>query len=352
MRGRIHIMTKKYIGFAGTYTRESSKGIYRFVLDTEAGTLDKVEIAAEVGSPTYVTISEDQTRLYAVAQDGDQGGVAAYQLNDSGELTLLNNVLEDGAPPCHLTIKENELVTGNYHNGTVELIKVNEQGIEEKLSTVSHEGTGPHERQDNSHVHYTAHTPDGKYIVVADLGTDELVTYKVDQNELIKVSTLNVKPGSGPRHIAFHPNGKVAYLLTELSSEVIVLDYHAWNGEFTVKQTILAIPEGFTETNDASAIHITSDGKFLYTGNRGHDSIAVFSIDEANQKLSFVEHTKTGGNWPRDFTLDPSEAFIVAANQHTGNLVLFFRNQTTGKLTNANSEVSVPETVCVTFLSN
>jgi len=345
-------MAKRYIGYAGTYTRESSKGIYKFVLDTEKGTLEEVKVAAEVGSPTYLSISDDNRYLYSVAQDEDLGGVAAYDIHqETGELSEINRELTEGAPPCHLEIKDDKLLTGNYHLGTVGLHKVSERGEVLSASSVSeHEGSGPHERQEKSHVHYTAHTPDGNFAIVADLGTDELVTYTVKDDQLVKVNTLNIQAGSGPRHVVFHPNGKTAYLLTELRSEVVVLDYHSEDGSFTIKQYISALPDDFDEVNDASAIHISSDGKFLYTGNRGHNSIAVFSVNEANGELTFVEHTPTGGEWPRDFVLDPSERFIVAANQHTGNLVLFARDQQTGKLTQLESEVDVPETVCVKFL--
>lgn len=347
-------MGNKFIGYVGTYTRESSKGIYRFILDTEKGEISGVEVAAEVGSPTYLALSNDRKHLYSVAQKDDLGGVAAYEINnESGELQFMNEQLAVGAPPCHLEITGSNLVTGNYHAGIVDLFQVNEQGeLEVKSSSVQHEGSGPHERQESPHVHYTAHTPDGKNIVVADLGTDELVTYKIENNELVKVHTLDVKAGSGPRHIVFHPNGKTAYLLTELASEVVVLDYDAVEGRFTEKQYIAAIPEDFTETNDAGAIHISADGKFVYTSNRGHNSIAVFSVNEEDKGLTFVEHIPTGGEWPRDFIIDPSEDYLVVANQHTGNLVLFSRNQETGKLTQLDSEVAVPEAVCVKFLAN
>lgn len=342
----------KYIGFAGTYTRETSKGIYRFILDTEEKTLNTVEVAARVGSPTYLAMSEDEKYLYSVAQDGDLGGVASYEINqETGELRYLNRKLDAGAPPCHLHVQEDMLLTGNYHKGTVELLEFNEKGgVQTASSTVQHEGSGPHERQEKPHVHYTAHTPDGKYVIVADLGIDELVTYRIKKGQLERMATLVVDPGSGPRHVAFHPDGKTAYLLTELSSEVIVLDYHAEDGSFTQQQTIKAIPEDFTETNDASAIYVSSDGKYLYTGNRGHNSITLFSIDEKSKELTLIEHTPTGGEWPRDFALDPSEKFIVASNQHSGNLVLFSRDEESGKLTKLDSEVAVPEVVCVTFL--
>jgi len=342
----------KYIGYAGTYTRKTSKGIYRFILDTEKQTLSTIEVAARIGSPTYLALSEDHRYLYSVAQDGDLGGVAAYEIHpDSGELRYLNRKLSEGAPPCHLHIQENLLLTGNYHKGTVELHEFNENGgIQATSSVFQHKGSGPHERQEKPHVHYTAHTPDGKYVIAADLGTDELITYRIKKNQLEKVTTLTEDPGSGPRHVSFHPDGNTAYLLTELSSEVIVLDYNTESGSFTPIQTIKAIPTDFTETNDASAIYVSSDGKFLYTGNRGHNSITVFSINEDSKQLTFIEHTPTGGEWPRDFTLDPSETFIVASNQHSGNLVLFSRDKETGKLTKLGSEVSVPEVVCVTFL--
>lgn len=347
-------MGKKYIGFAGTYTRENSQGIYSFVLDTETGTLSEVKVAAKVGNPTYLAISEGNKYLYSVAQDEKSGGVAAYAINEAtGELTFIDSQVQEGAPPCHVGIHKNELVSGNYHEGTVDLYPINGQGgVDPASSVFQHEGTGPHERQEKPHVHYTAHTPDGKYVVVADLGTDELVTYKVDGNALKRVNSLTVKAGSGPRHIAFHPNGKTAYLLTELLSEVVVLDYDGAQGSFTEKQYIRAIPEDFNATNDASAIHVSSDGRFVYTGNRGHNSIAVFSVDANSGELTFVEHTPTGGEWPRDFVLDPSEAFIIASNQHTGNLVLFARDQNTGKLTKLDSEVNVPEVVCVKFLNS
>jgi len=298
-----------------------------------------------------LSVSEDNGYLYAVAQEGEMGGVHAYQVDgETGTLKMINGQLTEGAPPCHLQVYEDKLVTGNYHKGKVKLLHVKEDGGVERLSSSQHEGSGPHKRQEKPHVHFAGETPDGNYIVVCDLGTDELVTYQIENNELVRVHTLNVKPGSGPRHIVFHPNGKTAYLLTELSSEVIVLDYNSEDGSFTEKQTIRAIPEDFTETNDASAIHISSDGKFIYTGNRGHNSIALFGVSDNGKELTFLEHTPTGGDWPRDFVLDPSEKFVVASNQHSGNLVLFARDTETGKLTDTGSEVNVPEVVCVKFL--
>src|SRR5699024_3393738 len=178
----------------------------------------------------------------------------------------------------------------------------------------------------------------------------DVLTYQVENNALKHVATLKVKSGSGPRHITFHPDGTHAFLISELSSEVAVLKYDDHNGTFTVKQYIKTIPESFTETNDASAIHITKDGDFIYVGNRGHNSIAVFQVNQDTMELTLVEIVSSGGEWPRDFTLDPSESFLVASNQHSGNVVLFKRDTVSGKLTQTTSEIKVPEDVCFTFL--
>lgn len=345
-------MKNNFLGYAGTYTRNTSKGIYRFELDPKAKKITAVEVAAEVGSPTYVAVSEDNRYLFSIGQDGDLGGVQAYQIKqETGELIKIDEQLTEGKSPCHLSIYDNQIVTGNYHRGEVVLYAFEDNKALVTASAIQHNGDGPHERQEKSHVHFAGFTPDHNYVVVCDLGTDELVTYRIEDNKLVRHQTRTVKPGSGPRHIVFHPNGKTAYLLTELSSKVIVLDYDAQTGSFSEKQTVLAKPADFTETNDASAIHISSDGKFVYTGNRGHNSIALFEVDAETDELTFIEFTATGGEWPRDFVLDPSESFIVASNQHSGNLVLFARDQKTGKLTPMDSTVEVPEVVCVKFLN-
>jgi 6-phosphogluconolactonase len=159
-----------------------------------------------------------------------------------------------------------------------------------------------------------------------------------------------VKPGSGPRHIVFHPTKPLAYVMTEFSGEVLVLQYDSTNGSLKQIQAISTLPSSFTENNQGSAIHISSDGRFVYAGNRGHNSIASFVADE-NGSLSFLEHTPTEGDWPRDFALDPTESYIVASNQESGNLVLFARDKETGKLSLLQSDITVPYAVCVKFLS-
>ena len=346
----------KFIGYIGTYTKGESKGVYSFTLDTDTKKLIDVNVAAELENPTYVNISSDNRFLYAVEKEGDQGGVASYSINKAGDLTRINSQLLEGASPCHVSLdsKSKYLFSANYHKGEVVsyLLDSESGSISSAVSINKHEGSGPDPRQEKPHTHFAGVTPDEKYVAVVELGTDFIITYDLNQDgELTEVSRLQVKGGSGPRHITFHPNGKIAYVMTEFSSEVIVLDYDSENGQFQVKQYISTLPADFTENNQGSAIHISSDGRFVYAGNRGHNSIAVFQVSGESGELEFVELVSTQGDWPRDFTLDPSERFIVASNQESHNLVLYARDPETGKLTLLQSDVTVPYPVCVKFLN-
>jgi 6-phosphogluconolactonase len=345
-------MKKKFTGYIGTYTKGKSEGIYSFTLDTLTLKISDIQLAAKIDNPTYLTISQNKQYLYSVAKAGDLGGVASFTIAD--DLQLINQQMSEGAPPCHVsTDNQNRyLFAGNYHKGTVEMYDLDmENGaIQPDPSFVTHIGTGPDVRQEKAHTHYTALTPDEKYLLVIDLGIDQLITYEINNGALTEVAHFAVKPGSGPRHLVFHPREPIAYLMTEFSSEVFVLHYHEKDGSFSLVQSISTIPADFDENNQGSAIHISSDGRFVYAANRGHNSIASFSVNEENQKLSFVEHTATKGNWPRDFALDPSEKFVVVANQESSNMVLFSRDEETGKLTLLECDLNVPDPVCVKFL--
>ena len=346
----------KFIGYVGTYTKGESKGIYKFTLDTEKGEMNQVEVAATLSNPTYIAISPDNQYLYSVIKEGESGGVAAYTMNGNQEgLQLINRHVTEGSPPCHVSVNSNQtyLFSANYHKGTAECYEVDREngGISTLLSTVKHTGAGPDERQEKAHTHFFGMTPDEKYIVAVELGTDQLITYQLRDGAISLVSTLNVRPGSGPRHLVFHPNKNLAYLLTEFSSEVLTLKYDMENGSFLEVQSSATIPEEFTGNNQASAIHISKDGRFVYAGNRGHNTIAIFSVDEDNGHLRFVTRTSTEGDWPRDFVLDPTENFLIASNQESSNLVLFSRDKSTGQLSLLQKDIKVPDPVCVKFLN-
>jgi 6-phosphogluconolactonase len=348
---------KQYTGYIGTYTKGDSEGIYSFTLDTNNKTIVDVKVAATLENPTYLTISSNNRYLYSVVKEGNSGGLAAFSIHDNGELTAINSQFSEGASPCHVSVdtKNNYVFSTNYHKGTVESALLNKEdgSVQPAVSIFKHEGSGPDPRQEKAHTHYAGLTPDEKYLAVVELGTDALITYKVNENgTLEKVNLLPIKAGSGPRHLAFHPNGKYAYIMTEFSSEVIALNYHPENGHFTEIQYISTLPESFKENNQGSAIHLSGDGRFVYAGNRGHNSIALFKINQESGELSFVEHTSTEGDWPRDFEIDPSEKFIVASNQESSNIVLYSRDESTGRLTLLQSDIKVPYPVCVKFIRN
>ncbi|WP_062352403.1 lactonase family protein [Bacillus kwashiorkori] len=344
----------KYVGYIGTYTKGDSKGIYRFTLNMEKEQLEDIQLVAELGNPTYVTISQDNRYLYSVIKDENFGGVAAYAINPNHyHLTEINRQLVEGPSPCHVSVdsKNSVVVSANYHAGTITTYETKPDGsILPAKSHIQHVGKGPNAiRQEKPHAHFSGYTPDEQYIVAIDLGIDKVITYHLVDGVLTEAHSLAVRPGSGPRHITFHPNGKFAYVMTELSNEVIVLKYHG-NGQFTEIQYIATIPADYTDNSQGSAIQMTKDGKFVYAANRGHNSITVFRAEDQTGELQLVEHVSSEGDWPRDFTLDPTERYIIGSNEQSGNLVLYKRNNESGKLSVIQSNLKVPYPVCVKFL--
>jgi len=341
-------------GYVGTYTNGDSQGIYSFELDPSVGKITDVKAVAMLDNPTYLNITENHRFLYSVIKSNEEGGVAGFSIDQhSGKLERINMDMEVGSPPCHVSLDEKRglVFSANYHKGTVVSYRINQENgrISSPVSVVKHEGSGPDPRQEKAHTHFAAMTPDQDYLVVCELGCDLLFTYEVkDNGELKEVHRLSIPAGSGPRHLVFHPRDpSVAYLITEFSSEVIVLSYAG--GKFAEVQHLSAVPEDFAENNQASAIHISSDGRFVYAGNRGHNSIAIFSVEEQTGNLQLVERVATEGDWPRDFVLDPAEKFLVASNQNSSSLVLFARDAETGMLTLLQKDIEVPNPVCVKF---
>lgn len=334
----------------GTYTRRVSKGIYQITLDTSKEVLSEASLLIEETSPTYLALNEKGNLFNVTSVDGD-GGMAAYA-NHNGQFDLINKVSEAGAPPCYVAIdEEKQLVFGaNYHQGIIHVYRILANGHLEDADKIVHdEPTGPHENQDNAHVHYTDLTPDRR-LAVCDLGTDRVYTYDVStEGKLSEVAQYVAEPGTGPRHLVFHPNNQFAYLFGELDSTVTVLAYNAADGSFTQVQKVSTLPDGFNEFNGGAAIRISTDGRFVYASNRGHDSIAVFAANEAGNSLNRIQLISTEGEIPRDFALDPSGKFVVAANQNTDNLTLYRRDEETGLLEIIQKDVYAPECVCVYF---
>lgn len=342
------MLMDKLTAYVGTYTKGDSKGIYKFKLDLETGKIEDVNLAAVVGNPTYLSIDKGNKYIYSVATTDKAAGVAAYSINSNRELVHINSKLFEGSSRCYVSLdKDNKfLFSANYHQGEVSVFPIDSDGsLKEPSAIVKHEGS--------SHAHYISLTPDKKHACAVDLGIDKIVVYDFDKGNLVKSDelTLSLNPGTGPRHMVFHPNSKFAYVITEYSSEIVVLEYDATESRFKVLQYISALPEGFSGESAGGAIHISSDGRFLYSSNRGHDSIAVFSIAEAKGKLQLVDHTSTQGSHPRDFSIDPTGKYLIVANMNTNNIIPFIIEKETGKLTQANEAVTIPSPVCIKFLN-
>ncbi|WP_163192137.1 lactonase family protein [Clostridium thermarum] len=351
----------KCIVYVGNYTKEEKKGIYAYRLD-EDGSLIEINSPQDIENPSYICFDRDKRYVYAVIerdsfQGGHGGGVAAYKIiNDVGELQYLNSKGTKGVDPCHLiTDKDNRhLYVANYTEGTFTTFNIAEDGSLGNLVDVTvHEGSGVDEvRQEKAHVHYVTFTPDEKFLLAVDLGIDKIKIYSVSEKSGIPtpVGEYKVKPGAGPRHLVFHPNGKYVYVINELSSEIVALRYISEGAILETIQYISTLPEGFKEFNNCAAVHVSKDGRFLYASNRGHDSIAVFRKDETTGKLELVSITPTGGEFPRDFGIDPSGRFLFAANQKSDTITSFRIDNETGELRPLPQVIAVQSPTCIKFL--
>lgn len=341
-------MTEKIL--LGTYTKRESKGIYSITLDTKNETLTDLELRITEDNPTYLGVSNNNI-LYSVAKRDTLGGVAAYHLeNDSSG--LINEILVEGAPPCYIGIDNDRqlIFDANYHKGLVNVYRILENGGIELVETAIHSGSGPHPNQTSPHAHYADLTPD-KRLISCDLGTDELYLYDVaDSGKLSTVSVFHLTPGTGPRHITFHPNGQVAYVIGELNNTVTVLAYDQASGTFSHLQTLSMLPEDFKGSSAGGAIRLTKDGKNLYVSNRGHNSITTFSISANGEQATLQNIISSEGDFPRDFALNKTEEFLVVSHQESDNLTLFKRDTSTGSLNLLEKNIYAPECVCTYFI--
>lgn len=340
----------KQIVLLGSYTKKGSQGIYRAQFDDETGDLTTPQpYFTGLGSPTYLAISQQQV-MYAIDGDGDQGGIAAVDI--SGEQPrLLNTVLEPGSAPAHVSLDEQRrlVFASNYHAGRLNVYRIEEDGTLTATDEVTHDGRGPRPEQEASHVHFASLTPDRRLAAV-DLGNDRIYTYDVtDDGQLRQERWLQLPAGYGPRHLRFHHQRPIAYVLGELSSQISVLQYRS-DGTFQLLNTQTTIPADWTAHNGAAAIRISADDRFLYVSNRGYNSIAVYAISADGLTLTLIQQISSAGDFPRDFNFDLTEKYVLLVNQNTSNGTLYRRDTTTGILTMVQKEIVTPEAVNVHFL--
>ncbi len=346
-----------WIAYIGTYTRRDSKGIYAYRFQPSTGKLMAIGLAAETSNPSFLAVHPNQKFLYAANENGN-GTVTAFSIDTAtGKLTMLNQVSSKGSGPCHVALDKSGkcLLVANYNSGSIAAYPVGQDGkLGEASASIQHKGSSVNpQRQRGPHAHSVNLSPDGRFVLVTDLGLDQILTYRLDAAKATLTAGdppfTKAAPGSGPRHLAFHPKGKFAYVCDEMASTVTAYAYNAANGSLEERQTVSTVPKDFTGTNSDAEIAVDPNGKFLYASNRGHDSIAVFAIDPGKGTLAPVEYTPTQGKTPRNFALDPTGRYLFAANQDAGGVVVFRIDPKTGKLQATGEKLDVAFPVCVVF---
>jgi len=358
-----HAQTGKEIMYIGTYSLRGSEGIYVFEFDRKAGTMHQIQAVSNVKSPSFLAIHPTGKYLYSVNEGADKGagGVSSYSIDKgTGKLQFMNSQSSLSAGPCHVSVDHTgkTAFVSNYGGGSLAVLPIKADGtLGESTDKVQDEGTGPNaQRQEKAHVHSATLAPDNRFVYVADLGTDKLNIFEIDvANSKVKPASTpyaSVKPGSGPRHFTFHPNGKYAYLVEELTSTVASFSRDAKTGKLTLMQdNVPTLPANFSGQNTSADIHIDPSGKFLYQSNRGFNGLAILAIGK-DGKLTKVGEQTTEGKTPRNFLIDPKGEFVFVAHQDTDNITIFRRDQKTGLLTYTGQSVKVPAPVCVLMASS
>lgn len=356
--------------YIGTYTQGwacnerkdcTSGGIYRSTFDATTGALSPAELVAKTVNPSYVAIHPSGAFAYAVNEVGDYGGEAsgsltAFRIDANGGLSEISRVSSLGADPCYVSVDRTGrfAFVANYGGGSIASYRIAENGTLATASTIKHSGSGPHANQKGPHAHFIAEGAERGRVYVADLGIDQVRVYNVDSAS--GKLTLNGSPvgqlakGSGPRHIAFHPSNKYVFVNNELSSTVTVFAHDAGSATLKELQTVSTTPSGFTGANNTAEILVSADGKFVYVANRGHNSIAVFQVNDATGQLGLLEAKPSGGDWPRDFKFDPTGGYLLVEHQKSDNIVVLRVDRATGKLTPTGNELRVSKPVSIAFM--
>lgn len=353
--------SNKEIMYVGTYSIRGSEGVYVFEFDRKAGTMKQIQSVSNAKSPSFLALHPSGRYLYSVNEAAEtgpkkEGAVSSYAVDGAtGKLTFVNSQSSMGGGPCHISIDQTGKTAfiSNYGGGSLAVLPIKTDGtLAASTDSVQNAGTGPNvQRQEKAHVHSAILAPDNRFVYVSDLGTDKVHIYETD----VKASTVkpaqtpfvSVKPGSGPRHFTFHPNGRYAYLVEELTSSVAVFSRDARTGALTIiDDGVKTLPADFTGQNTSADIHIDPSGKFLYQSNRGYDALAIFAIGN-DGKLTKIGDQPTEGKTPRNFLIDPKGEFVFVAHQNTDNITIFKMDPRTGKLTYTGQSVKVPAPVCV-----
>lgn len=341
-----------YNFIVGTFTKNTtSEGIYTLHCDFENPKFEIMLATKDISNPSYLALTADKKYVYSVNESGEQSMISAFAFDKkTGKLVSINKVNAQGADPCYISVVDNHVVTGNYSGGNVCVFLRNDGGsITDVVQNIQHTGSSiDSKRQKKPFVHQTIFAPDKKFLLVNDLGTDYITSYRYDakaiKNVLTPFDSLKVKAGSGPRHLAFSKNGKLIYLLQELDGTISVIGYK--NGKLTlIDETTIVRKENISV--GAADIHVSPDGKYLYATNRGTaNDITCFGILK-NGHLKFIQQTSVLGMGPRNFCITKDGKFVLVGNQGTNQIVVFNRNKKTGELTDSGMKIKVGAPVCL-----
>lgn len=358
MTAGTNILTSVLWVYIGTYTGAKSQGIYRARFDTATGHLGEPELAARTISPIFLALHPNGRILYAASHPGANhaGMIEAYSIEPGGTLALLNRQASNGVCPCHLAMDPTGkcVLVANYISGNVVAFPVQPDGkLGAPGAVVQHRGAGPHSCQDGPHAHFISHDPDNRFALACDLGVDKVFICRFNPDlgvlEPNNPPCISLNPGSGPRHLAFHPGGDRVYLINEIASTLVVFAYDRMAGSLRKLQTLPTLPEQFSGENTGAHVLVHPSGGFVYGSNRGHDSIAVFAVDADSRELSLIGHHSTQGKSPRHFAIDPSGRWLLVENQDSDNIVVFRVGAGTGRLTATGQDVKVGSPVCALF---
>lgn len=338
----------------GTYTNTKvSEGIYSYAIDVEKGVFRPIQVAKELVNPSFLALTTDKKHVYAISESGTESKAGAFAFDvESGSFRFLNSSLTGGKGPCHVAVTDKHVVTANYSGGNLSVFRRNTDGsLSDLIRLLQHTGSSIHpKRQTKPYAHQVVFTPDQKFLLSCDLGTDLIMVYKYDRKSehqpLVVFDSVQVKAGSGPRHLTISKNGKYVYLLQEIDGTISAMTMK--KGKLKIIQETSVVIKSGIETG-AADIHLSPDGKFLYASNRGTaNDITCFTV-EKNGRLSFVQQVSTGGVGPRNFAVTPDGNYLFVGNQRTDNIVVFKRDVKTGKLTDTGKSFTVGAPVCLLF---
>ncbi|MCO6173719.1 lactonase family protein [Flavobacterium sp. NRK F10] len=339
----------------GTYTNACfSEGIYVYDFNLQTLEYQLKSHTDKVMNPSYFTLDSEKEHLYSVNENGNESTLSAFRYDpQTGLLNLMNKVDSKGADPCYIINDDKNVISANYTGGTISVFPKKPDGsLADAVQVIEHKGSGPNEkRQEASHLHMVYFSPDHQYVFANDLGSDKIYIYHYHANggtqTLLLKDEINLKKGSGPRHLVFSPKGNFVYVLQELDGTLSVLEWKK-NQLHLIQETTVA-PNLFNGINGAADIHMSQDGKFLYVTNRGDaNTISVFKVS-GNGTLNMIQQISTQGSAPRNFTLSPDDAYVLVANQNTNNIVIYSRNTKNGTLTDTGKRIDLCQPVCLVF---